>query len=153
MVPAPLSTRFQSFTPLPTIKLGPSGAGSQVGGPVHPPGPCGSLQRPLPRGWESPPLPPQSPRASPIRGLRLHFPMPEPWAGSPPLIRFICARMWGHGACQWPDCLPCLSHTPPVSVPPQQQESSLPRLPVSTPPTSLDERLSFISLVSDFLAV
>ena len=29
---APLSTGPQSFTPLPTIKLGPSGADSQVGG-------------------------------------------------------------------------------------------------------------------------
>ena len=54
MVPAPLSTRFQSFTPLPTIKLGPSGAGSQVGGPVHALGSCeaGSLSccRPNPHG-------------------------------------------------------------------------------------------------------
>ena len=45
------------------------------------------------------------------------------------------------------------SHTPTVSVPPQQCESSLPRLPVSAPPTGLDECLFFISLVSDFLAV
>ena len=35
MAPAPLSTRFQSFTLLPTVKLGPSGAGSRVGGPVR----------------------------------------------------------------------------------------------------------------------
>ena len=47
MAPAPLSTGFQSFTLLPTIKLGPSGAGSRVGGLVHALGPCGSLQRPL----------------------------------------------------------------------------------------------------------
>ena len=50
-------------------------------------------------------------------------------------------------------CLSCWSHTPPVSVPPRPRESSLPRLPVSTPPTGLDECLFFISLVSDFLAV
>ena len=43
--------------------------------------------------------------------------------------------------------------TPPVSVPPQQHESSLPRLPFSAPPTSLDECLFFIYLVSDFLAI
>ena len=32
MAPASLSSGFQSFTPIPTIKLGPSGAGSRVGG-------------------------------------------------------------------------------------------------------------------------
>ena len=32
MVLAPLSARFQSLPPLPTIKLGPSDADSQVGG-------------------------------------------------------------------------------------------------------------------------
>ena len=63
------------------------------------------------------------------------------------------ARMWGRRVCQWSDCLPCWSHTPPVSVPPQQHESSPPRLPVSAAPTGLDECLFFISLVSDFLAV
>ena len=46
-----------------------------------------------------------------------------------------------------------LSHTPPVSVWPQPRESSPPRLPVSAPPTGLDECLFFISLVSDFLAI
>ena len=37
--------------------------------------------------------------------------------------------------------------------PPQPCESSPPRLPVSAPPTGLDECLFFISLVSDFLAI
>ena len=46
-----------------------------------------------------------------------------------------------------------LSHTPPVWVPPQQRKSSLPRLPISAPPTSLDECFFFIYLVLDFLAV
>ena len=59
MAPTPLSTGLQTFTLLPTIKLGPSGAGSQVGGPVHAPGPCASVQRPLLWGWESLLLPPQ----------------------------------------------------------------------------------------------
>ena len=35
MATASLSSGFQSFTLLPTIKLGPSGAGSRVGGLVH----------------------------------------------------------------------------------------------------------------------
>ena len=72
---------------------------------------------------------------------------------SPPFVQFICAPVWGRRVCQWSDCLPRSSHTPPVSVPPQPRESSPPRLPVSAPPTCLDECLFFISLVSDFLAV
>ena len=58
MAPTPLSTGFQSLTVLPTIKLGPSGAGSQVGGLMHTLGPCGSLQRPLLRLGVSPAAPP-----------------------------------------------------------------------------------------------
>ena len=103
MAPASLSSGFQSFTPLPTIKLGPSGAGSRVGGPVHTLGPCGSLQQPLLWGWESLLLPPQPPRAFSIRGLRLYFPELEPWvvrsaslpASSQPFVQFICAQIWG----------------------------------------------------------
>ena len=72
---------------------------------------------------------------------------------SPPFVRFICVRMWGRRVCQWSDCQPRSSHTPPVSVPPWPRESSPPRLPISAPPTSLDECLFFISLVSDFLAI
>ena len=67
--------------------------------------------------------------------------------------RFICALMWGRRVCQWSDCLAGSSHTPPVLVPPRPRESSLPRLPVSAPPTGLNVCFFFISLVSDFLAV
>ena len=35
---------------------------------------------------------------------------------SPLFVWFICARMWGRRVCQWSDCLPRSSHTPPVSV-------------------------------------
>ena len=59
----------------------------------------------------------------------------------------LSARMWGRMICQWSDCLPHSSHTPPVSVPPRQSESSLPWLPVSARPTGLDECFFFISLV------
>ena len=102
---------------------------------------------------------PQPPGALSIRGLRLYFPALEPWVlgllHSPPFVQFICARTWGPWVCQWSDCLPrsSHSHTPPVSVLPQQHKSSLPRLPISASPTGLDECLFFISLVSDFLAV
>ena len=65
----------------------------------------------------------------------------------------LSVQMWGRRVCQWSDCLPRSSHTPPVLVPPQPRESSPPSLPVSTPPTSLDECLFFISLVLGFLAV
>ena len=41
---AVFSAGFQSGPLLPTIKLGPSGADSQVGGFVSVLGPCGSLQ-------------------------------------------------------------------------------------------------------------
>ena len=72
MVPASLSAGFQSL-PLPlTIKLGPSGADSQVGGFVYTLGPCGSLQWTLL-------LLPQPPRVFSIRGLRLYFPGLKPW--------------------------------------------------------------------------
>ena len=42
MAPASLSPGVQSLPLLPTIKLGPSGADSGVGGLVHALGPCGS---------------------------------------------------------------------------------------------------------------
>ena len=44
---APLSARFHSRPSLPTSKLGPSCADSQLGGFVYVLGPCGSLQRTL----------------------------------------------------------------------------------------------------------
>ena len=47
MLLAQLSAGFQSLPPLPTSKLGPSGAVSWVGGFVNILGPCGSLQQTL----------------------------------------------------------------------------------------------------------
>ena len=87
---APLSTGLQSFTPLPTIKLGPSGAGSRVGGLVHALGPCGSPQRPLLWGWEFLLLLPQPLRVFSIRGLRLYFPALEPWVTGSALLPAVC---------------------------------------------------------------
>ena len=115
MAPASLSSGSPSFTLLPTIKLGPSGAGSPVGGPVHTLGPCGSLQRPLPWGWESLLLPPQPPQAFSIRGLRLYFPALEPWvAGSASLptvcLVYLCANVGPRGATHCSAC-PTLRHS------------------------------------------
>ena len=99
----------------------------------------------------------------------------------PPLVRFICGRMWGPGVL--PTALPApLSATPspalwvylrecvaagsasartacPIvphsaSLGPARATRVLSTLvPVSAPPTGLDECLFFISLVSDPLAV
>ena len=90
MALAPFSTGFQSLPVLPIIKLGPSGAGSQVGGLVHALGPCGSLQRPRLWGWEFLLLPPQPPRVFSIRGLRLYFPTLEPWVAQSALLPVVC---------------------------------------------------------------
>ena len=91
MAPTPLSAGFQSLPLPPTIKLGPSGAGSQVGGLVHALGPSnGSLQRPLLWGWEFLLLPPQPLRVFSLRGLRLYFTVLEPWvtwSASLPTVR------------------------------------------------------------------
>ena len=91
-----------SIFPLSTIKLGSSGAGSRVGGLVHPP-------RPL---WVSPTTSPVrlgvSPDAAPTpTGIfNQRFEALFPCAGAlgcavcfapPPFVWFICARMWGHG--------------------------------------------------------
>ena len=46
---------------------------------------------------------------------------------------------------------PFIPHSASIG-PPQQLESSLSQLPVSTPPTGLDECFFFIYLVLDFLA-
>ena len=114
---APLSTRPQSFTPLSTIKLGPSGAGSQVGGLVHALGPCGSLQRPLLWGWESLLLPPQPSRAFSIRGLRLYFPELEPWVAQSALLPTVHPSL-SVRKCGTVGCYPllCLPHSPPLWV-------------------------------------
>ena len=122
MAPTSLSSGFQSFTLIPIIKLGPSGAGSRVGGPVHTLGPCGSLQGPLLWGWESLLLLPQPPRAFSIKGLRLPPPPPSCSPGllgllrSPPFVRFIYVRMWGCGV------LPalCLPSSLPLRVRPSR---------------------------------
>ena len=102
MALAPLSAGFQSLPPLPTIKLGPSGAGSRVGGPVHTLGPCGSLQGTLLWGWEFFLLLPQPPQVFSLRGLRLYFPAWSPGLRgllrSPPFLRvYLCmnAGPWG----------------------------------------------------------
>ena len=158
MALAPLSAGFQSLPLLPTIKLGPSDAGSRVGGLVNALGPCGSLQRPLLWGWEFLLLPLQPPGVFSTRGLRLYFPVLQPWvvqSASLPVVR-PGLSMWecrasgsasGQTACP---IRPTLRQSPPATA---TRVLSTPPLPVSAHPTGLDECLFFISLVWDFLAV
>ena len=139
-----LSASFPSLPPLPASKLGAPGTDSQVGGFVYTLGPCGSLEQTLLWGWEFLLLPPQPPQVFSIRGLRLYFPELEPWVAwsvSLPSCssRFIGMRMRDRPLYQLP---PRWVHQPLPCC-----ESSLPWLPISTPPTGLYECFFFISLV------
>ena len=75
MVVAQLLAGFQSFSPLPTSKLGPSGADSWVGEFVYVLEPCGCgyLQWTLLWGWGFL-LPPQPPQVFSVRGFEALFP-------------------------------------------------------------------------------
>ena len=68
------SAGFQSLPLLSTIKLGPSGAHSQVGEFVYILESCGSLQWTLLWGWEFLPLPPQPAEVFSVRGSEALFP-------------------------------------------------------------------------------
>ena len=104
MVLALFSAIFQPLPPLPTIKLGPSGADSQVGGFVYVLGPCESLQQALQGGWEFLPLLPQPPHVFSVSGLRLCFPTLELWVA--------WSVTWSTSCClagQLQFCPPCSS--------------------------------------------
>ena len=112
MAIAPLSAGFQSLPPLPTSKVGPSGADSHVGGFVYILGPCGSLQWTLLQGWEFLPLLPQPPRGfqSEVWGfISPSWSRGNAWSILLPLCssRFICAWMWD---CRVHQPLPCGIH-------------------------------------------
>ena len=95
-----------------------------------------------------------------IRGLRLYFPVPELQVAQSLLLPnysswSMCSRMWDcpvHNLLprHFYQLLPCPPATvllAPVLQPPPYHKSSLPQLPISTPPTSLDECFFFNSLV------
>ena len=145
MALSPLSARFQSLPPPPTIKLGPSGADSRVGRWA-----C-AHSRPL---WVSS-------RNSPVRlGV-------SPAAASTPTGVFNqrfealcpCTGTLGCVVCHLVHqllprrpaaALPTPLHNPPprwIRQPLPCCKSSLPQLPVSVPPTGLGECFFFISLV------
>ena len=138
MILALLFASSQSLPPLPTIKLGPSSADSQVGELVYILGPCGSLQLALLWGWEFLPLLPQPPQVFSIRGLRPYFPLLEPrvvWSVSVLLPRcssqFICTWMWDHLVHNSPPRWVCQPQPCPALVlqPLSCHESSLPSCP------------------------
>ena len=138
-----LSPWFPSLTLLPTSKLGPSCADSQVGGLIYILRPCGSLQWTLLWGWEFFP-PSQSSHVFSVTGFEALF--PHPWTLH---------------------CLVCLAPQLILPVyldlnvgPPSRPSATLPglpataflrvlsaQLPVSAPPSSLDECFFFNSLV------
>ena len=118
-----------------TSNLGPSGADSLLGGFVYILGSCGSLQWTLLWDWEFLLLP-QPTQVFSVRVLRFYFPMLEPWVTGSALFlscssQFILMQMWDRPLCQPSPC----------------HMSSLPWLPVSAPPTGLDECFFFNSLV------
>ena len=134
MVLALLSACFQSLTPLPTSKLGPSGADSRVSGFVH--------SRTL---WVSPMNCPVmlgvSPAAAstPTSVFNQWFEVLFPRAGA-----------LGCAFCLTPQVF--LLVYPQVNVgPPAPPAATLPQVlsarSLSVPPTSLDECFFFISLV------
>ena len=88
---------------------------------------------------------PQPPRVFSIRYLRLYFPTLELWVARSLLLPscsswFICTLMWGCSLCQLP---PHLTSPPAATLP---RVLSI-QLPVSVPPTGLDDCFFFISLV------
>ena len=85
------------------------------------------------------------------------FPELDPWVASSASLPtffpvYLCTNVGPQGllVVRLPALL--LPHSASL-FPPGQREPSPPQLPVSAPPTGLDECLFFISLVSDFLAV
>ena len=100
-------TVFQPLPQLPTNKLGPSGADSQVGGLKHVQDPM-SISNKL--SCEAFLLLPQPPQVFVVRGFEALFPR----AGNlgcmvclaPQLFQFICMQMWDH-----------LAHQPPPRSP------------------------------------
>ena len=80
--------------------------------------------------------------------------LPAPFSAtlSLALSVYLCANVGSQGLPVVRLPAPFLPHSTSLG-PPWLCESSPPRMPVSAPPTGLDECLFFISLVSDFLAV
>ena len=127
---------FQSLPPLPTSKLGPSGADSWVDGFVYVPGPCESPWTLL-WSWEFL-LPPQLPQVFSVRCFEALFPCSGTLGCSPVcLAPQLSLSVYPHSHVEPPSSLAATSPAPVLSA----------RLPISVPPTGLDEYFFFNSLV------
>ena len=109
MMLALLLSAFQSFLPLPTRKLGPSGADSWVWIFVYFLGPWGFLQRTLLWGWEFLLLP-QLSQVFSVKGFEVLFPCTRTLSYMVYLVPqlfflVILMQMWDHLAHQQPPCL------------------------------------------------
>ena len=133
-----LSAGFQSLSPLPTSKSGPSDVYSQVGGFVYILGPIWSLQCTLLWVWEFFLLP-QPPQDFTVRGFEGWFPCTGNLGCTVGLTPQFFLPVYPHASVGLPGPPDAVS---PAQVlwPPPCHMSSLPDLPISAPPTSLDER-------------
>ena len=135
---------FKSLPLFPTSKFGPSGADSQVDGFVYIVGPCGSLQWTLLWGWEFILLP-QPPQVFPVRGFEVLFSHIGSLCCAVCLAPLLSLPVYPYENVGLPS-LPAAASPDPILQPPPCCEFSPPWLPISTPPTSLDESF-FNSLV------
>ena len=145
---AQLSAGFQSLPLLPTSKLSPSGAGSQVGGFVCILGPCGSLQWTLLWGWEFLLLP-KLPQVFSVRGFEALFPC----AGTLGCVVWLAPQLflpfYPHANVGLPSP-PTAASTALVLQPPPCHESSPLQLPISATTPSLDDCVFFNSWLLNF---
>ena len=137
------SVSFQSLPLLPTIKLGPSGADSQVGEFVYILEPCGSLQWTLLWGWESL-LPPQPPRVFSVRGFEALFPHARSLGCMVYLTPRLFLLVYLHSNVDLPSLQSAVSPGPPTA---NLLWVLSAQLPLSTPRTGLDACFFFNSLV------
>ena len=141
MLLAQLSAGFQSLPPLPTSKLGPSGADSQMGGLVYVLGPCGSLQQ-LSCEAGSFSCHHNLHRCFQSEVLRLYFPTLEPWVAWSVSLPSCCSWL-SAGKCGTAQSFTCCLAARPLSP----GFLCLPLLPVWMNVSSLTPWLS------DFLTV
>ena len=148
MAPAPLSAGFQSLPPLPTIKLGPSGAASPVGGLVYTLGPLWvSLTNCPVRLGVSPAA---APAPTGVFNQRFEALFSLRWS---PVLRGLSpgspAAALPASCCLASQLQPCPPHSTichPLGLATLLQVLSA-QLPISAPPTGLGECFFFISLV------
>ena len=144
MLLALLSAGFQSLPLLPTVKLGPSSADSQVGGLVHALGPCGSFQGTLPVSLGVSPT-----AASTTTGVFTQwFEALCPHTGTPGWVVCFAPQLflpvYLHSNVGPPALLVATSLGPPATTLLRVLAS---RLPVSALPACLDECVFFNCLV------